>query len=290
MSSEQRTVEQMCRDLLTKATDDVVGVEVHDPDSLTASNLAGMATTLSEILDDHSRNKETFQDRVKPWMLECFGEEISKDVIERNHRFLEESLELVQSLGCTASEAHQLVDYVFGRDIGHPQQEIGGVMVTLAALCSAAAFNMHVCGEVELKRIWLKVEQIRAKQAAKPKHSPLPQQSDDTLTQLRRDAERLAWLHSAGSNNVDGYEWGIYRVKWVNGRAVEVWQTNSDFSDLDAAIAKATRPNHCDRHSETKLDCAECVATLPELTESQAAAMNAMGDDLVQRLWDGEKV
>ncbi len=52
-----------------------------------------------------------------------------------------------------------------------------------------------------------------------------------------RMAERLHWLHSPASNNVDGYEWGIYRVKWENGRAVEVWQTNGDFSDLDAAMA-----------------------------------------------------
>ncbi len=50
------------------------------------------------------------------------------------------------------------------------------------------------------------------------------------------DAARLHWLHSPASNNVDGYEWGIYRVKWENGRAAEVWQTYSDFSDLDAAM------------------------------------------------------
>lgn len=52
---------------------------------------------------------------------------------------------------------------------------------------------------------------------------------------------RLAWLHGPGSNNVDGYEWGIYRVKWVNGKAAEVWQTCSDFSDLDAAL-RSTLP------------------------------------------------
>jgi len=57
-------------------------------------------------------------------------------------------------------------------------------------------------------------------------------------SEVERMAERLRWLHSPASNNVDGYEWGIYRVKWLNGRAVEVWQTNSDYSDLDRAIAK----------------------------------------------------
>jgi len=117
----------------------------------------------------------SFQERVAPWMLACFGYEISGDQPERNHRFLEEALELVQAKGCTAEEAHQLVDYVFGRDIGDPHQEVGGVMVTLAALCLAADLDMDAAAEDELARIWTKVETIRAKQAAKPKHSPLPQ-------------------------------------------------------------------------------------------------------------------
>lgn len=117
-----------------------------------------------------------FQQRVQPWLLECFGAEIAADRAERNHRFLEESLELVQALGCTATEAHQLVDYVFGRPVGDPPQEVGGVMVTLAALCLANRLDMHDAGEVELERICAPemVARIRAKQAAKPKHSPLP--------------------------------------------------------------------------------------------------------------------
>jgi hypothetical protein len=49
---------------------------------------------------------------------------------------------------------------------------------------------------------------------------------------------RLEWLHSRDAY-VDGYEWGIFRVKWENGRVVEVLQTNSDFSDLDAAMGTA---------------------------------------------------
>lgn len=52
---------------------------------------------------------------------------------------------------------------------------------------------------------------------------------------------RLRWLHSPQSVSVDGYEWGIFRVKWENGCAVEVLQTFSDFSDLDAAIIAADR-------------------------------------------------
>lgn len=116
----------------------------------------------------------SYQRQVHQWMLACFGERISADRMERNHRFIEEALELVQANGCTRSEAHQLVDYVFGRPVGDPDQEVGGVMVTLAALCTASGIEMQDAGDRELSRIWTKVEQIRAKQAAKPKHSPLP--------------------------------------------------------------------------------------------------------------------
>lgn len=115
-----------------------------------------------------------FQARVQPWLLECFGPMIAGDREERNHRFLEEALELVQACGASASEAHQLVDYVYSRPVGDPAQEVGGVMVTLAALCLANGLDMHADGETELARIWTKVEQIRAKQAAKPSMSPLP--------------------------------------------------------------------------------------------------------------------
>jgi hypothetical protein len=117
---------------------------------------------------------EPFQARVQPWMLECFGAEISADREERNHRFYEEATEAIQANGMTRSEAHQLVDYTFGRPVGELHQEIGGVMVTLAALCLASGIDMHEAGETELARVWTKVEQIRAKQAAKPKHSALP--------------------------------------------------------------------------------------------------------------------
>jgi len=116
-----------------------------------------------------------FQERVLPWTTECFGEEIAADKTERNHRFIEEALELVQACGSTSSECHQLVDYVYGRPVGERAQEIGGVMVTLAALCNAYGENMHEAGDAELLRCWEMKEKIRAKQAAKPKHSPLPE-------------------------------------------------------------------------------------------------------------------
>lgn len=117
----------------------------------------------------------SFQAQVSKWLVTCFGAKIAQDCIERNHRFLEESLELVQSCGCTASEAHQLVDYVFSRPIGDKGQECGGVMITLASLCYAQNISMRDMGEKELERIWNCIELISKKHANKPKNSPLPQ-------------------------------------------------------------------------------------------------------------------
>jgi len=112
---------------------------------------------------------KNFQERVLPWMLECFGPKIAADTTERNHRFMEEALELAQACGATASECHQMVDYVFGRPTGDKNQEVGGVMVTLAALCLAHDLDMHKAAEQELSDIWTKMDQIRAKHAGKPK-------------------------------------------------------------------------------------------------------------------------
>jgi hypothetical protein len=118
-----------------------------------------------------------YQNGVRQWMLLCFGEGIAADTAERNHRFLEEALELVQALNCSKADVLQLVDYVFDRPVGEPGQEVGGVMVCLAALCDANRINMKQEGERELARInqFDVLTKIRAKQAKKPKFSALPE-------------------------------------------------------------------------------------------------------------------
>ena len=115
-----------------------------------------------------------YQLAVAAFVVVCFGDEIAADKVERNHRFLEEALELVQAAGCTASEAHQLVDYVYGRPAGEVHLEVGGVAVTLAALCTAQGVDLEQAANAELVRVWGLIEIIREKQRKKPKHSPLP--------------------------------------------------------------------------------------------------------------------
>lgn len=110
-----------------------------------------------------------FQDRVRRWVITCFGQTIADDRTERGFRFLEEALELVQANGCTRAQALVLVDYVYGRDVGAIDQEAGGVAVTLAALCSAAGINCAVAAERELRRVDTPemIAKIRRKQASK---------------------------------------------------------------------------------------------------------------------------
>lgn len=116
----------------------------------------------------------SFQTRVQAWMQACFGAEISADRLERGDRLIEEVLELLQSVGYPRERIAALTGYVWSRPAGEPPQETGGVLVTLAAFCSAHGLDMHTAAETELARIWTKVEQIRAKQAAKPTGSALP--------------------------------------------------------------------------------------------------------------------
>lgn len=64
---------------------------------------------------------------------------------------------------------------------------------------------------------------------------------------------RLTWLHAGGERDAEGCEWGIFRVRWdVKGRPEEVWQTLSDFSDLDAEMAREAPPAQPNAGGEEK--------------------------------------
>lgn len=117
----------------------------------------------------------SYQDRVAQWIAECLPPEAGADRTERVHRLLEEAIELAQACGTSREDAIQLVDYVFDRPVGDQEQEVGGVMVTLAALCSAINISMDSAADKELERNWRRISSIRHKHATKPVDSPLPQ-------------------------------------------------------------------------------------------------------------------
>lgn len=117
----------------------------------------------------HAESTAPYQARVQEWMLACFGADIANNKTERAFRFLEEAFELAQAMGVTKQEATDLLNYTFNRPEGEPAQEVGGVLVCLATLCTMAGIDMDDAGETELARVWTKMDKIRAKHAAKPK-------------------------------------------------------------------------------------------------------------------------
>jgi hypothetical protein len=45
---------------------------------------------------------------------------------------------------------------------------VAGVLVTLAALCSAHDIDLHACGEPELAQVRPRIDAIRARHAGEP--------------------------------------------------------------------------------------------------------------------------
>lgn len=118
---------------------------------------------------DGSGAGATLQQRVQPWVLQCLGADSANDIPLRAHRYCEEAIELVQASGRTREEVLQIVEWVYQREPGELHQEVGGVMITLAALCLANDIDMHAEADRELARVWPLSDAIRAKQELKPK-------------------------------------------------------------------------------------------------------------------------
>jgi len=152
-----------------------------------------------------SRNVD-FQQRVRPWLVACFGEEFDGEEHAREARFLEEAMELFQARGRSFEELVSVARYVFSRPAGEVRQEIGGVMTALAALCEVSGHDMYECGEAELERIWTKADAILEEQRNKPRHSPLPgaapgeriPENNWEPTEAQVDSACLSYRHDFG--------------------------------------------------------------------------------------------
>jgi hypothetical protein len=121
-----------------------------------------------------------------------------------------------------------------GSALPDPKQMTPEYLVDLALQKYACACSMDCSKELHEWAMTLKAELLRR------------------VADGAKDKARLHWLHdcSTGQTDAEGCEWGIYRVKWENGRAVEVWQTNSDLSDLDAEMAQNDRSSRTATQTE----------------------------------------
>lgn len=118
-----------------------------------------------------SGTSTSYQGEAYQWCVRTFDEDYAADKAQRCARFLEEALELVQSLDMTKQGASTILDYVYGRAAGEPAQELGGTMVTLAMLAEANGLDMSTAARTELDACWRRMDRIREKS----KHKPRPE-------------------------------------------------------------------------------------------------------------------
>ena len=92
------------------------------------------------------------QQAVFQWARETFGEAASTPS-ERALRLLEEAIELAQAEGVALDRVTAVAEHVYLKPAGQPEQEAGGVGLTLLAYCESRGFSADGAEERELERV-----------------------------------------------------------------------------------------------------------------------------------------
>lgn len=150
------------------------------------------------------KDPKTYQSRVWEWVNECFDRPTAQSYRERNLRFIEEAIELLQSCDMAKKDILDMVEYTFSRPKGEVKQEVGGTMVTLAALCEAHGIDMLKAGEEELYQATLNTEKIQAKHKQK-KLKDKSDTPDNTLkTEIQKATSIEVFTDGSCLKNPDG--------------------------------------------------------------------------------------
>lgn len=92
------------------------------------------------------------QQAVFKWTRETFGEATNVPS-ERALRLLEEAIELAQAEGVTLDSVWAVAEHVYLKPAGQPEQEAGGVGLTLLAYCASRGFSADGAEERERQRV-----------------------------------------------------------------------------------------------------------------------------------------
>lgn len=106
---------------------------------------------LSTPFDITARNLR--QQRASDWAVQCFTITEAMSLPQRGLRHAEEAIELAQSCGSDPAKLHALIDYIFAREPGALDREIGGSGLTLLVLAQAAGLSADSCELAELTRV-----------------------------------------------------------------------------------------------------------------------------------------
>jgi len=94
------------------------------------------------------------QMKLHRWVRETFGEKAATDRHERIARLLEEVVELAQAESLPSTKVQAIVARVYGRPMGDPRAEVGGVAVTLLAYLASRDWSFVERLRTELDRIY----------------------------------------------------------------------------------------------------------------------------------------
>jgi hypothetical protein len=140
-----------------------------------------IAAELRTIADNaKALGSKPFQKRAQYWAKKCFGLTLAMDRNERNQRFAEEALELVQACGMSERAVLGAVAYVYNRPVGEKRQEVGGTYTTLALLCAANGIDMVAEGEKDL----LEIDNDETSARIREKRRTKPDFSDYALREI----------------------------------------------------------------------------------------------------------
>jgi hypothetical protein len=105
------------------------------------------------LLPDPTEPFADLQEDCEIWVRTRMGNHVFLSLEERVTRIVEETLELAQAEGIESSTIYRLIDRVYNRPIGKPEQEAAGVSVTLLTYAAAKEFNLGLVTINELARI-----------------------------------------------------------------------------------------------------------------------------------------
>ena len=97
------------------------------------------------------------------WATRSFGREHVYNFSVRALRLAEEAVELAQAYDIPKDKMIDLVNIVYARPNGNPEQEIGGVMMTVTVLAAAHGHDPEAFFDIELRRVLAKPSEHFAK-------------------------------------------------------------------------------------------------------------------------------
>lgn len=90
------------------------------------------------------------------WAIRAFGADHVYNPSVRSLRVAEEAVELAQAYGVDKRTMLHLVETVYSRPAGKPEQEMGGVLMTINVMCAASKADPDAVFERELMRVLAK--------------------------------------------------------------------------------------------------------------------------------------